>query len=118
MSRDPDTVRFPAVCYFLGGERFSEVDKLYTDTVPDLIIELGSTPDRRNRMSGRVEHWLEWGVRLVWVIDSVERTVGIHAPDVEPRDFGEASTATADPVLPDFSMRVSELFVVPEWWMG
>ncbi len=117
IARDPDTVHFPAVSYFLGGERFAETDKLYTDTVPDLIIELNSTPDRRTNMSGRVGRWLEWGVRQVWVIDSLERTVGIHVPGAEPRHCGEATAATADPVLPDFSVRVSELFVVPAWWM-
>lgn len=117
-SRDPDTVRFPAVSYFLSGERFAEADKLYTDTVPDLIIELSSTPDRRTQMSGRVQHWLDWGVRQVWVINPGERAVGVHAPQAEPRHFDETAAVAADPVLPDFSVRVSELFVVPDWWMG
>lgn len=118
ITRDPDTVHFPAVSYFLGGERFSEADKLYTDTVPDLVIELSSTPDRRTRMSARIGRWLEWGVRQVWVINPAERTVEIHALGVEPRHCDEASTATAEPVLPEFSVRVSELFTVPDWWMG
>jgi Uma2 family endonuclease len=117
IAREPDTVHFPAVSYFLGGERFAEADKLYTDTVPDLIIELNSTPDRRARMSRRVGRWLEWGVRQVWVIDSVERNVSIHTAGATPQRFDEGATAIADPVLPEFSVRVSELFVVPEWWM-
>lgn len=117
IARDPDTVHFPAVSYFLGGERFAEADKLYTDTVPDLIIELSSTPDRRSQMSRRVGRWLEWGVRQVWVIDSVERCVVIHGAGSEPRRFDEGSIATADPVLPKFAVRVGALFVVPEWWM-
>lgn len=118
IAREPDTVHFPAVSYFLGGKRFAESDKLYTDTVPDLILELSSTPDRRAQMSRRIGRWLEWGVRQVWVIDSVERSVAINAAGSEPKRFDEGSTVTADPVLPEFSVRVGELFVVPEWWMG
>src|SRR5215475_8829898 len=31
VGRNPDTVRFPAACYFTQGERFSESDKFVTE---------------------------------------------------------------------------------------
>src|SRR5579871_5633979 len=40
--RDPDTVRFPAACYFVTGERFAESDKFLTDVCPALVIEIAS----------------------------------------------------------------------------
>ncbi|MBL8852297.1 MAG: Uma2 family endonuclease, partial [Planctomycetaceae bacterium] len=34
LARSPDTLRYPAVSYFLDGPRFAESDKLYTDVIP------------------------------------------------------------------------------------
>lgn len=44
MGRAPDTIRFPAMCWFATGERFEESDKDITETVPTLVVDHGVDP--------------------------------------------------------------------------
>lgn len=116
LAREPDTIRFPAMCYFLEGQRFAESDKPFTETVPALVVELASTSDRRKQMDTRVEQYLDWGVRSVWVIDPRARWLSIIGPGRDPLRLSEQEMLTGEPLLPGFRVRVAELFVEPEWW--
>ncbi|MGE4001440.1 MAG: Uma2 family endonuclease, partial [Planctomycetaceae bacterium] len=57
----PDTVRFPAACYFDAGPRFAESDRQITSTVPALVVELASTADRLRLQPERSHAFLDWG---------------------------------------------------------
>ena len=50
LARDPDTLRYPAVSYFVDGPRFAESDKLFTEVTPAFVIEVASSVDRRQLM--------------------------------------------------------------------
>ena len=54
VARHPDTVRFPAISFFLGGDMFAEADRSITDTRPALVIEIMSSSDRRRSLSDRL----------------------------------------------------------------
>ena len=54
VARRPDTVRFPAISFFLGGDMFAEADRSITDTRPALVIEIMSSSDRRRSLSDRL----------------------------------------------------------------
>lgn len=116
VARDPDTVRCPAACCFIGAERFAEADKIVTDVRPSLVAEIASTNDRRRSLPERVTEYRAWGVELLWIIDPIGRQV-----QVEPHGQ-EAVTLTADQflsggsVLPGFSLTVARLFAAPDWW--
>ena len=43
IARDPDSVRFPAICVFTTGPLFAEADKVVTEARPSLIVEVAST---------------------------------------------------------------------------
>ncbi len=118
LRQNPDTVRFPAVSFFAGGERFAELDKLATDTIPRLVTELASSSDRRRLMPERVSGYLAWGVDSVWVIDPRQQTVEIHAARQEPLRLGEDEALSGGLDLPGFEVRVADLFVEPQWWTG
>src|SRR6185369_10821976 len=75
LARQPDTVRFPAVSFYVEGPRFAEADKEVTDVRPALVVEIASTNDRRRGMHDRVTTWLDWGVPLVWLIDPHSKEV-------------------------------------------
>ena len=117
-AKRPDTVRFPAVSYFFGGQRFLEADKIVTETMPRLIVELGSTKRRRTEMPKRVRQYLSWGVAAVWVIDPREKTVRIHSTQDAAQNLTIDETLEGGTYLPDFRMLVAELFVEPKWWTG
>jgi Uma2 family endonuclease len=114
VAREPDTVRRPAVSFFLGGQRFAELDRAVTPTRPALVIEIGSTNDRRRAMRDRVQSYLDWGVRTVWVADTLEKGVHCIRQGQPPRMFAGAQSISGNPVLADLKIPVKSLFEMPE----
>ncbi len=126
VKRGPDTVRFPAISYFLGGEFFGETDKSITETRPALIIEVISSNDRRRSLNDRVFDYTNWGVEVLWIVDPLEKVVHTIRPGYANKRVREDETltgslswrhkATAQPILPDFRIAVSDIFKPPEYW--
>ncbi|MFM9963696.1 MAG: Uma2 family endonuclease [Planctomycetaceae bacterium] len=126
VKRGPDTVRFPAMSYFLGGELFAETDRSITETRPALIVEVMSSNDRRRTLSDRIFDYTNWGVEVLWIVDPLERAVHTIRPGYSNRRVREDETltgslswrhkATALPILPDFRIAVSDIFKPPEYW--
>jgi len=114
VAREPDTVRRPAVSFFVSGERFAELDRAVTQTRPSLIIEIGSTNDRRRAMRDRVQSYLDWGVRTVWVADTLEKTVHCIRQGQPPRMFAGAQSISGTPVFANLKIPVKSLFEMPE----
>lgn len=117
LTRDPDTLRFPAVSYFLTGERFAESDKLYTEALPSFVIELASSADRRRLMQTREREFLQRGVELVWTIDTQSRSVSVlSSRGARAAQFAEGQRVAGAPLLEGFEVQVSDLFAEPSWW--
>ncbi len=126
LKRDPDTIRFPAISYFLGGELFGETDKSITETRPALIVEVISSNDRRRSLNDRVFDYTNWGVEVLWIVDPIEKAVHTIRPGYANKRVHEDETltgslswrhkATAQPILPDFRIAVSDIFTPPEYW--
>jgi Uma2 family endonuclease len=119
LSRDPDTLRYPAVSYYVDGPRFAESDKLFTEATPAFVIELASSVDRRQLMLSREREYLSRGVQLVWTIDTEAREIQVAKVDVDDvRRFAGDDTVSGTPLLPDLDVRAADLFVEPSWWSG
>lgn len=126
VKRGPDTVRFPAISYFLGSEFFAETDKSITETRPALIVEVMSSNDRRRSLNDRVFDYTNWGVEVLWIVDPLEKAVHTIRPGYANKRVREDETltgslswrhkATAQPILPDFRIAVSDIFKQPEYW--
>jgi Uma2 family endonuclease len=116
LARNPDTIRFPAVSYFAGGPRFAEADKPFTAAVPELVVDMASTGDRRAQMPDRVVQYLARGVQGVWVIDSRARSVEVTLADAEPVRLTGPEPLHGGPLLAGFSVQVAALFAEPDWW--
>ncbi|SFH67555.1 Uma2 family endonuclease [Planctomicrobium piriforme] len=116
VERRPDTVFFPAVSYFTSGERFSEMDKEVTESVPAIVIELLTTNERRRSISERTGVFQRHGVETIWLIDPSQRIAHvIRKGGAAPRRLSETDLLTGDNVLPGFSVEVGSLFAVPDW---
>jgi Uma2 family endonuclease len=115
--KERPVVRCPAVsCFrFEPGTRFAETDKVLTDTRPELVVEVASTNERRESMSVRVQAYLDWGVTSVWVIDPVTRHVHQFHGKGNGLTLKEPQVVTGHPVLPGFTIPVSDLFQLPVW---
>ena len=116
IKRRPDTLRFPAACYFVEGPRFAEVDKPFTETAPAVVIELASTNDRRRGMTDRVLGYHEHGTAMVWVIDPKEKCVHVCPRGQKTEVLTSDLTLRGDSEVPHFAVAVEDLFTEPDWW--
>lgn len=113
VARNPDTVRRPPVAFFVGGERFAELDRPMTVTRPALVVEIASTNERRRLMRERVESYLNWGIHTVWVADTAERAVHLVEQGRPTRIFGGEQSVPGGRAIGDFRVRVRDLFEEP-----
>ena len=74
----------------------------YPVLAPDLVIEVASPSDSGPTIEDKIKLYLAAGVRLVWAIDPVKRTVRIRKPDGTDRLLTEHDTLDGEDVLPGF----------------
>jgi Uma2 family endonuclease len=107
--RAPDTVRGPDVSFW-HRQRLPVIPKGYIEVTPDLVVEVVSPSDHYARIQKKVKHYLEKGVRLVWVMDPEDRSVTVYRAERMMSILSENETLGGEDVLPDFTCRVAELF--------
>jgi Uma2 family endonuclease len=90
----PTRYRVPDVLVVLGGRP----DEQILTKPPFLCVEILSPEDRVSRMQDRIDDYLRFGVRYVWVIDPYRQRAWVHTPDAI-RDVRDGVLRTADPEL-------------------
>lgn len=122
--RAPDSVYCPPISYFVSGSRWEEMDKSITETRPALVVEIASSRDRKQQLPHRVPLYLEWGVAVVWAVETESKRISVHtAGGTAIHDEDEKLEAASDwindrcetSVLPGFSIAVQDIFREPEW---
>jgi Uma2 family endonuclease len=81
----PRRFRVPDICVVVGNEP----DEQVFTTAPFLCIEILSPEDRASRIQEKLEDYLNFGVRYVWVIDPRRGRAYIHTKS-GVQDAGEA----------------------------
>lgn len=111
VQHDPDTVRVPDVS-FISQAHLPEDDASdgFIPFPPDLAVEIVSPSDRAQEVHDNVHQYLEAGTQVVWVVWPQRRSVTVHLPTAEAREFGSEEELSGGDVLPGFSVRVAELF--------
>jgi Uma2 family endonuclease len=61
-------------------------------------------------MASKVQDWLAAGCRLVWVIDPETRTVTVYRGRDQIVILTSSDLLTGGDVLPEFSVRVGDIF--------
>jgi Uma2 family endonuclease len=107
--RDPDTVRGPDVSFW-SKDRLSVVPVGYIQVPPDLAVEVVSPDDHFSRIGKKVREYLARGVRLIWVVDPMDRSVTVYRSLKDLHVLTETETLEAGDVVPGFSCRVADLF--------
>lgn len=107
----PGTVVQADVSY-VAAERLNLGVKRF-EFAPDLAVEVKSPGNEPIEMFDKVETYLRYGSRMVWVLYPKEKIVRIFTPapagyHVEIRT--EADTLTGGNILPGFSVPVADLF--------
>lgn len=117
VERDPDSVRGPDVCYFI--ESFGDAAALedflqnYATVPPVIAVEVLSPADRVNKVANKVDEYLAFGVRQVWVVDPETKDVAVHRPGQTMRLLAGDDELAGGDELPGFSCRVSDFFRLP-----
>lgn len=113
----PDTLLFPAACFYRTDDLFAQSDVAFTQQMPQLVIEIVSTHDRRQQARQRSELFLECGVESVCHIDPRQQSCDTFTASQHFQVKGEELWEHPK-TLPHFQMTISDLFVLPEWWTG
>jgi Uma2 family endonuclease len=106
----PETRRrayVPDLCFVLSSRL---TDEMYLYGAPDLAIEVLSPDHHRSRLLEKVQAYLLYGTRLVWIIDPETKTVTAESPGTDPRVLGTDDVLDGGEVLPGFSVPVAEIF--------
>jgi Uma2 family endonuclease len=76
---------------------------------PDLAVEVLSPDDRPGSVAGKIMFYLLNGVRLVWLIDPVARTVQAFTRNGAVRELDEDATLDGGDVMPGFAVVVRDI---------
>ena len=110
LERGPDTVREPDVAYFSAETLPLDVKvRGFYEVVPDLVVEIVSPGDSPQYVAGRVAMWLSHGVRLVWAVYPVSRTVATHPAEGATLIYTEDDELDGGDVLPEFTCLVRDI---------
>lgn len=82
----------------------------FGEVIPDLVVEVLSPGDRMRQVADKIGEFLDCGVPLVWLVDPASKSVTVYRSLTDTRHLNEKDTIGADPVLPGFSVSVSEFF--------
>ena len=113
VERDPDTVRGPDVAYFDDVQTAEDILAEYAKVPPVVAVEVLSPDDRVNRVALKVDEYLAFGVKQVWVVDPEARDIAIHRVGVSMRFLSHDDELSGGDDLPGFSCRVSDFFRLP-----
>ncbi len=106
------SVRGPDVAYVSkerlpGGKLPKEA---YPAIAPDLAVEVLSPSNTKGEMSRKRVEYFHSGVRLVWIVDCVHRTVAVYTSPSSWEILAEEQTIDGGEVLPGFTASVSDFF--------
>ncbi|MGI8981502.1 MAG: Uma2 family endonuclease [Pirellulaceae bacterium] len=113
MIRLPENlVRVPDVAFafwerFEGGEI---PDEGAPEIVPDLAVEVLSKGNTPLEMARKLREYFRAGVRLVWFVDPVGRSVTVYTGPSRSKTIPEDGTLDGGKVLPGFELPVQKLF--------
>jgi Uma2 family endonuclease len=110
LSRDPDTVRAPDVAFVSEARSPQARVPGYPELAPDLVVEVVSPGDRAGEIQAKIDEWLQAGVRLAWVLYPTTRSAMVYRADGSTLLLHADDILSGDPVLPGFTVRLSELF--------
>ena len=77
---------------------------------PDLAVEVLSPGNTPGEMARKRQEYFAAGVKLVWIVDPVARTVAVYTEPEQSTVWQEDQTLAGDPVLPGFTLPLRELF--------
>ncbi|MEX0819029.1 MAG: Uma2 family endonuclease, partial [Pirellulaceae bacterium] len=79
---------------------------------PDLAIEVVSPNDLAVYIDGKIDEYLQAGVRLIWVVYPETKHVLIYRAGTTVQRLGVEDELSGEDVLPGFRLAISKIFPV------
>lgn len=109
--REPDTVRGPDVAFYsFSRVPAGRLPPGYLSVLPELLFEVRSQADRWSWLLGKVSEYLEAGVTVVCVLDSLSETVSLFQQDERPQALHGDDEFHLPSILGDMHVRVQRFF--------
>jgi Uma2 family endonuclease len=104
-----DTVRAPDVG-FISKARIPEtgVPEGYFQGAPDLAVEVVSPNDSADDVQQKVNQYLQYGTRAVWVFYPKSKSIVVHT-QTGAKTLHPGDTLDGGDVLPGFTLAISDL---------
>jgi Uma2 family endonuclease len=113
LDRDRDLRRRPDVA-FVSHDRWPADCRVSRRgdlaVVPDLVVEVLSPNDAHDDVSAKTAEYFQYGVRQVWLVESLRSRVWVFTTPDTVRILTEADTLDGGDLLPGFSIPVARLF--------
>lgn len=109
---DPDRVRKPDVS-FVAIDRLTQTqfEKGHFRICPDLAVEVVSPNEDSNELETKIEEYLAAGVKLVWIVYPVTKTVYVIRPDGTDSRLHVTDELSGESVIPGFRCPLAKVFV-------
>ena len=106
-------VRVPDVSY-TRKERFpgGHAPDTFGDLAPDLCVEIISPSERPGQMTRKVQEYFDTGAVQVWHVFPERQQVTVFTAPTETQTLGADGVLDAGGLLPGFSCRVADLFIL------
>ncbi len=82
----------------------------YIDGVPILAVEIVSPSDTVELLDAKTQSYLDAGVPWVWIVNTLQQTVTVHSPGVQPKKLRLSDDLVGDPHLPGLHIPVRTIF--------
>jgi Uma2 family endonuclease len=109
IERGPDTLLAPDLSFVQRG-RVPQDEDIYPELAPDLVVEVTSPSQSGPSIGEKLALYREAGVRMIWVVDPIRRTVRVYRLDGSELLVTEADELDGEDVLPGFRLPVAEIF--------
>jgi Uma2 family endonuclease len=111
---DPPSWAAPDVAFVsAAGLPLSDLAEGYSRRIPDLAAEVKSPLNTEAEVLEKISVYLPRGVRLVWLVRPIERTVTVFRPRGPEQILAEHDVLDGEDVLPGFRPHYAISFVVP-----
>lgn len=111
LSENPAVMLAPDASFVLSERLPQREDRRrFLPLAPDLVVEVVSPIDSASYVQRKVMEYLNFGVRLIWIIDPVEQTVTVYDDNESVRFPGIEDEIDGGDVLQGFSAAISVFF--------
>jgi Uma2 family endonuclease len=107
-------IRMPDVAFFSWARLpDGEIpDDPAPEIAPDLAVEVLSRSNSAGEMSRKLREYFEAGVRLVWYVDPLAKSVTVYTSLARSKVVPLTGTLDGGKVLPGFELPVRDLFAI------